>query len=237
MVSVNIINFDFGLSAGGVGNVIPAFRQWWWQSRHRSEYVRFSISALVRIQVGSEYLLVRGHRFADRYQPVGGVLKRLPDSAGDIAALKPLPDNMFTEDDENRDDLRLRIHGKHLRRFLKWYASGRGRETGPWREFHEELVAPGILGHRDFPHALFQHVGQHSPGIQPGEHGQGLECRIAEIYSLHPSREQHAALVELKQHKEDERFAWVDDAAIRSRGVSGKEQPLANIAETAQWIL
>ena len=44
----------------------------------KNEDVRFSISYLIRIKIPgtSKFLLVRGHRIKDQFQPVGGVYKK-----------------------------------------------------------------------------------------------------------------------------------------------------------------
>ena len=44
----------------------------------RDKDIRISISYLFRIKVKGKYLLVRGDRIKNQFQPVGGVYKRLP---------------------------------------------------------------------------------------------------------------------------------------------------------------
>ena len=45
------------------------------QIRYREKNIRLSFSYLFRIEVDGKYLLVRGHRMNNQFQPIGGVYK------------------------------------------------------------------------------------------------------------------------------------------------------------------
>ncbi|WP_339896338.1 hypothetical protein [uncultured Algibacter sp.] len=111
-----------------------------------NKIVYVSLSYLIRIKVaGTEkYFLVKGNKI-NQYQPVGGVYKLVGNK--DIykeweASVKP--------DSKNPRDLRFFIKAKYLPDVLKWFKSGKDREVGVWREFHEELIDNGILTSGNF---------------------------------------------------------------------------------------
>jgi hypothetical protein len=193
---------------------------------------------MVRIQVDDRYLLVKNRHFG-KYQPVGGVLKRLPHSEHVLRDLGIREDNMFKSDEINRGDLRVQVPSTSVVPFLNWYASAHGRELGPWREFYEELIRPGILSAAIFPYGHFQHIRRHNTGIERARHandGARYECRIAEIFDLVPTDEQRTALLQLVQ-THDDRVKWATAEDITTYGVVAKQQPAAIIAETASWVL
>src|SRR5690349_6727875 len=57
----------------------------WQVLRHPKSPIRVSISYLFRIRVSGRYLLIRGTRFPDQFQPIGGVYKLFPSG---VARLK-----------------------------------------------------------------------------------------------------------------------------------------------------
>ena len=213
-------------------------REVFWAWRHKHELVRYSISALLRIKIDDKYLLVKNRHWG-KYQPVGGVLKRFPHSEHTLCKLGIRDDNMFSQDEINRGDLRIQLPASNITKFLDWYASGIGRELEPWREFYEELVRPGLLQSATFPFVQSQHIRRHNTGIYRAPHlnnGARYECRIAEIFELLPNEGQKKALVALSQQKDD-RILWATAEQIDTLGVIPKVQPEANITDTAQWIL
>lgn len=238
MLDVNINLFPVSIEGRDFPGMARRIREILWALMHRHDLVRYSISAMVRIRVDDKYLLVRNQRFP-KYQPVGGVLKRLPHSEHTMSQLGVREDNMFKPDDTNRNDLRVQVPARSISRFLDWYASGHGRELDPWREFHEELIKPGILPPNLFPYAHFQHLDRHNTGIEKARHsntGARYECRIAEIFELVPTEAQRDALGRLLELK-DSRFKWATAEEIETFGVIAKQQPEASIAETALWII
>jgi hypothetical protein len=201
----------------------------------RHELIRVSISALVRIRVYSKHLLVRGLRI-DQYQPVGGVLKRLPSSLSLLAELGVCDDEKIPIDADSENDLRVMVPRSALIPFLEWYDTGKGREISPWREFYDELIAPGILPADRFPYIYYDYVKRNVTGIQYSEYFQCDELLIAEIYELIPTRDQLEALKAL-QSKSDEKYIWTTESLIRSRGVDPPKNFTAYISNHAVWIL
>lgn len=202
----------------------------------RDEMIRVSISALVRIRVYDKYLLVKGLRIRAQYQPVGGVLKRLPSSFPLLSELGVREDEKMPVDEDTLNDLRVRVPSNALVAFLEWYDTGRGREISPWREFYDELIKPGILPADRFPYILYDYVKRHVAGIQFSDFFQCDELLIAEIYELIPTNDQLEALKALRPET-NEQVIWATESLIKSRGVNPPENFTANISNNAAWIL
>lgn len=201
---------------------------------HQGELIRFSISALVRIEIDGEHLLVKGNHIKHQYQPVGGVLKRFPGSNDVLSGLGVKDDDKMPINDDTRHDLRVRVPAENVSAFVSWYLEGKGRESSPWREFHEELIETGILNSQDFPYINYQHVRTHVEDAHFTEFFQCYEVLIAEIYEFIPTDSQRDRLKEVKQNKRA--FIWADEQLIRTRGVT-KERQDRMIAKTAEWLL
>jgi hypothetical protein len=198
--------------------------------------VRLSVSYLYRIKIDDKYLLVRGHRIRNQYQPVGGVYKKLPDSDGFFNSINALDDNLFKIDPSSKGDLRLRIKGRHVFEFMRWFDSAKGRETDVWREFYEELVVPKIVNLEDFGYVFTRHIKRHVTPIYYSPYVQMRERIVAEVYELIPSTLQEKALRALLGI-ENQAYKWVTEDVIKRRGVVPKESFEGNVAETAEWIL
>jgi len=203
--------------------------------RFFKDEVRISVSYLYRIKIKGLYFLIRGHRIPNQYQPVGGVIKRFPDGTQDISSLGTLNDGLFPVDDTSLDDLRIRISGKNMLRFMRWYKSGKGRETDPWREFYEEVVGPGIVPREQFGYVFTRHVRRHVTAVRFSKPSGCYERLIAEIYELIPNDEQFDVLSRL-QHERSREYIWATEDAIRREGV-GPTKPHVPIAPTAEWTL
>lgn len=201
------------------------------------EQIRVSISGLFRIYVDGKYLLVKGNRIKDQFQPVGGVFKRLPKSTHHLAELGVLDDDKVLIDDESRDDLRIRVPFEVLPKFLEWYRKGSGREITPEREFREELLETNILPRENFKYIYYEHFKTHVSGIKRSEHYKCNEVLIAEIYDLSATFEQSHDLRELIKRENDE-YIWVEESLIQTKGYDEKtKSDVARISETASWIL
>ncbi len=99
--------------------------------------------------------MIRGGRFPTQFQPVGGVFKVAATGRGKLVELGAA-DDLIPLDTASADDLRIRLEGCRLVSFLKWFESGQGRETSPWREFQEELVASGLVPAHLFPNIFHE---------------------------------------------------------------------------------
>lgn len=202
-----------------------------WRSR-----VRISVSYLYRIRVENDYMLIKGKRF-EQLQPVGGVYKFHPSSFGLRNDLDVRDDDLLRPDAISDQDLRIRIPGKNLLAFIKWFEKGSGRETDGWREFYEELIAPGILPENVFRTIRHDRIRRHYEPMRLSEHAQLQEILIADIFELLPTPEQMEALKELRTNGHAE-ICWATESQIQRRGaVQESPSQLTTIARTASWTL
>lgn len=125
--------------------------------------IRLTIAYLFRIEINGKYLLVKSKRIENTYQPVGGVYKYYnPEAKKELDCMGAVTDNNIENDDVSECDLRLTLLSrKKIGAFLKWFFRGENREPDPWREFYEELIAPGILPSSEFGYIHYELVGQH----------------------------------------------------------------------------
>jgi len=124
--------------------------------------IRLTIAYLYRIEMNGKYLLVKSNRIANTYQPVGGVYKYFnPEAKQELDGMGAITDNKIDNDEVSECDLRLNLlNRKKIGSFLKWFFKGEKRESDPWREFYEELVATGILPAKHFGYIHYELVGQ-----------------------------------------------------------------------------
>jgi hypothetical protein len=201
----------------------------------RDELVRVSVSHLIRIRIDGKTLLVRGHRIASQFQPVGGVYKYFPSAIAIMQELGIRDDGSMPIDDTSKHDLRLRVPARNLVKFRAWFESERSREIGPWREFYEEMLEPGLLPQEAFPHARFEFLKRHAEPIAFSIHFNCMEWLVADIFDLCPTAEQERALRDLLTSTRSD-ILWADDQMIRSRGVVPPARMIADIARTAEWM-
>lgn len=204
--------------------------------RYFNQPVRLSVSYLFRIKIDDQYLLIRGKRITNRYQPVGGVIKRYPESTEFFVKIGAQDDNMYPIDQSSRNDLRIRIRGIRMFSFMQWFDARKGRETDAWREFYEELVAPGILSRDTFGYIASRYVRRHVSPIKYSSHAQMKERFVAEIYELLPSQQQELEL-RLLMNEDSNNYLWANEDLIRRRGVVPKQKFKRNISPTAEWTL
>jgi hypothetical protein len=202
--------------------------------KYKKENIRVSISYLYRIKVDGMYLLVKGNRMTDQYQPVGGVYKKYDTSNKYLDELNIKDDNGFSMDKDNKDDLRLRVPSKNLYKFLKWFDNRQDRELDPIREFHEELVNEGILSKDTFQYFSYRFIRPIRDHIKWSEHFQCNEMLISRIYELLPTSDQ---LVELQKLlcTESIYYKWFTCAEIDCLGHTLNSE--YRIAPTAKWTL
>ena len=204
--------------------------------RFRKILIRLSVSYLFRIQLDDKYLLIRSDRFPQQFIPVGGVYKRLPQSHTFFAGIKARSDDKIILDSVSRNDLRIRLFGLYIPKFINWFSRGKGRELSPWREFYEELVEPGILSKKVFPYIFYNHVRTHVNGIKYSEHFECYELLIADIFELVPTKDQEKEL-RILMDKIDDRYIWVDASTIQTLGVIPQKSRKYIISNHSPWIL
>lgn len=177
---------------------------------NRNRPLRISMAYLYKIECNGKYLLVKNTRFSTtKYQPVGGVYKYYnPESKEFLENLSAKVDDMIENDDQSEHDLRLQMKcQKNLIQVLRWFKTGQGRETSPWREFQEELIATEILDPNVFPYV---HTSLRASHIEYGYdlHDQKDSFKYADIYSVRLNADQMDNL-KSTHALSDERFIWV----------------------------
>jgi len=208
----------------------------WYAVRTWRGRVRISASYIYRIKVDNEYLLVKGTRF-NQFQPVGGVYKSHPSSAGHRCKLGVLDDNLLLPDDVSEGDLRVRVPGKHLLSFVRWFEQAQGRETDGYREFNEELLATGLLPQDLFRTIEYDRLGRHYEPMRYSPWAESQELLIADILELLPTPSQMAALRQLKEQGSPQ-VLWASETQIRRLGATeGSVNQTTHIAQTATWTI
>jgi hypothetical protein len=172
---VNMQTELYGIVVGGFGVLFielldylfreRAFLKLYWDcwKPWTEKEIRLTIAYLYRIEVNGKYLLVKSNRIANTYQPVGGVYKYYnPEAKQELDCMGAITDNKIDNDDVSECDLRLNLLNRNkIGTFLKWFFKEQKRESDPWREFYEELIATGILSAKEFGYIHYELVGQH----------------------------------------------------------------------------
>ncbi len=178
--------------------------------------IRVSFAYLFRIEVDGTYFLIRGTK-RKNFQPVGGVYQKYE---GSKAVLR----DIFEENDEmkkgNENDLRGKVVGKDLKKFIKWFNSRQDREITCYREFNEELIKSNILDKDTFNEIHYCYLGTHKTNIFISEY-YGKEFLLAEIFELQLDDEKKKKFRELKDKYEKAKdnshldYAFVSEEEIR----------------------
>lgn len=180
--------------------------------------VRISFAYLYRIKVGNKYLLVKNERGTEKYQPVRGVYKLAGNEKIELKnRYQVKDDDKISIDESSRDDYRLRIENKYLRKFMKRFDRGANRERidNLSREFKEELIDKSIV---NWNCISYRYCGRHITELHWGEHFQCYELLLADVVELIPTLEQEKDLSKLiERNAESYRFATADE--ISSLGV------------------
>lgn len=165
----------------------------------RNEDVRFSISYLIRIKIPgtSKFLLVRGNRIKEQFQPVGGVYQKY-GGFSDFYDWGYKEDTKIGVDHISKKDLRFFVKGKHTVGVIKWFEKCKDREVGFEREFREELLNTRILDKEVFENVEFSKIRKVMKLFSYSDFHQCREVMIYDIVELNPnSLEQEKALREL----------------------------------------
>lgn len=202
----------------------------------RKADIRISASYLIRIQDRDKFLLIRGSRYPDQFQPLGGVYKFNPSALEQFKKWELQTDTFVPVDDRSVDDLRVRIKGRHLVSFLRWFESGRNREVGAFREYFEELAGPYDLQHEQLQNIRFDLRKRHINKIRYSDYAQSKELLIADIFDLVCDQSQ---LERVKQVSEENpaQFRWVSREQITRLESKPGEDDQFKIAVTASWTL
>ena len=174
--------------------------------------IRISFAYLYRIKIGNEYLLVQNTRNTGKYQPVGGVYKIHGSEKQELKnRFHVMDDDKITIDESSRDDYRLRMENRYLRKFIKRFngnEASRERIDNVGREFREELIESGIL---NWDKISYRYCGRHMTELRFEEHFQDYEILLADIVELLPTPEQEEDLKSLMAQESNKyRFATAE---------------------------
>lgn len=232
IICFEIKNWPVGSSIAGIvlGFSLPALWHFiqdlsdtadWKESQRRNkrggfirddDIIRISFAYLYRIKVGDKYLLVQNTRNTGKYQPVGGVYKLQGQEKVFLKnQFHVIDDNKIPIDESSRDDYRLRMENKYLRKFVKRFDSRyaeRERIENVSREFKEELIDTGIL---NWDKISYRFCGRHMTELKFGDHFQIYELLLADVVELLPTPEQDYDLKNLMAISSDKyRFATAE---------------------------
>lgn len=181
--------------------------------------IRISFAYLYRIKADGKYLLVLNGRGTGKYQPVGGVYKMHDKEKKQLGKIfHVMDDNKIPIDESSRDDYRLRLKNKYLRKFIKRFDKNSDRETvdNLGREFKEELVDNGIVNWKQIQ---YRYCGRHITDLHYDVHFQDFELLLFDVVELLPTEEQQ---IELRQLMDDDScdYRFASEEEIRSLGVN-----------------
>lgn len=190
--------------------------------------VRISFAYLFRIKVGDRYLLVKNNRGTEKYQPVGGVYQFKRGEKDELKKLfSVIDDNKIPIDKSSRNDYRLRMANKHLRKFVKRFDGEARREQidNLGREFKEELIETGIV---NWTKIKYRVCGRHITELQFGEHFQIYELLLADVVELIPTVEQENDLRKLMCTPSDA-YYFTTEEEIKSLGIDTATKKLKEV--------
>lgn len=235
----------FTISSGIFGIVISSiyeyvdthnqgFKTWFaTQVKFREENIRLSFSYLFRIEVNGKYLLVRGHRMNNQYQPIGGVYKVYDEGKSFLNQIHAVSDTSMGNFDET-DDLRMQIKGKYYFKFWDWFESMKDREYDPRREFEEELIDTGILPAKPFRKLKYRKVCAHNVGLTYSQPLQIHEVVYADIFEIKLTDYQKQIIqTAIEQHPTQICLATIDEILCRRYG----DSLTMNLGNNTPWII
>lgn len=211
--------------------------------KYKDKEIRFSISGLYKIQIPNtnKYLLVSNRRIAGQLQPVGGVYKRFGDD-GLFNKWGYKPDtrkNGLDVDEKSDSDLRFMVNGKSVIDVLKWYESGKERETEPRREFIEELIDTEILNSKTFQNINQKHIRRYSKNLIWSHFFGCYEILIYDIFELLPNEAQKKSLIDLSKQGNDlsKGYAIVSCDDIEQLRFLENDKQIARIGQHTKLII
>ena len=198
--------------------------------------IRISFAYLYRIKIDNKYFLIKNKRGTGKYQPVGGVYKMRENERIELNNLFHIvDDNKVPIDESSRDDYRLQMPCRYLRKFVQRFDSKeaqRERIDNVSREFREELG--DVISCNKIQ---YRYCGRHMTELKYEDHFQCYELLLADIVELIPTTEQREDFERLKSHKSGlYHFATAED--IKRLGiVPGTEMFEERIADHSIKIL
>jgi hypothetical protein len=248
MIGGWIVAFVIGVFACDVSRWLHeseyASTGWWdWfrlKTVYRNTDVRLSVSALVRIKIGDNHLLVKSSRIEGQYQPVGGLFKFFEPARQHLNEFRTKYRTGYGYDQENDRDLRIHVPGRNVPSFVAWFLTGRDRELTPWREFYEELVETGILPADSFAWVNFGLVRTRFDRLHRSKHfGNVPELLIAQVFVPEFTTEQWQIIKHLNDTlREGDQYAFVQEDHIQTGGhAPSAHRHTVRVGDHTAWIL
>lgn len=233
------------ISSGILGSVISAIYEFvdthdqgiatWFKTQilYRNKNLRLSFAYLFRIEVDGKFLLVRGRRMNNQYQPVGGVYKVYDEGRSFLNQIRAVSDTEMGNSDET-DDLRLQVKGKDYYKFWDWFESMKDREYDPRREFEEELIDTGFLPADGFQKLRYRKVWTHNVGVTYSQPLCIHEVVYADIFEVKMLESQKQMIRDAVQEYPDKIcLASPDEMRCRRYGDSVQ----MNLGNNTPWLL
>lgn len=205
---------------------------WFSHIRYYNKDIRLSFSYLYRIQVDGKYLLVRGNRLKNQYQPVGGVYKYYDEAKPALENFNYTPD-ICMKNDRETDDLRIQIQGKYLLKFINWFLSMDNREYDPSREFNEELIETKLLPMDEFKKINYRKILVHNRGVTYSKYNKCNEFIYADIFELKLTEKQKQVIREAVENN-PESLCLASKQELINMCHGGIEK---NIGNHAKWLI
>ena len=203
----------------------------------KDSIVRISFAYLFRIKVGNKYLLVKNERNTGKYQPVGGVYKFTENEKMELKnKFHVIDDDRIPIDKSSKDDYRLQLENRYLKKFIKRFDKKANRESidNLSREFIEELIDKEIVNWNQINYRV---CGRHITNLEFSQHFQIYEILLADIVELLPTKDQEIDLKKLAENSSD-LYKFADAYEINSLGVDPKNKKLQeSIATHTKKIL
>lgn len=163
----------------------------------RRKRLRISISALLRVEGGGQYVLIRSVRNPAEFGPIGGVFKHFDTAQKQLNRLEFEPQRKADGTPMGRD-LRGYIPPPMLSRLRRWFLKGVEREAGVEclsREIREELGRIELSAvTRGLNKVEFQRVWMVETGPEPVEGRDYYQYRLHEVFEPIPGNAQASAL-------------------------------------------
>ena len=200
--------------------------------KYYNKNIRLSISYLYSIELDGKYLLVKGNRIDNQFQPVGGVYKFYDEAKPELEKFKYTLDTCMNNNDDP-NDLRIRIKGRYLLKFMQWFQSMNDREYDPRRELEEELITTGLIPESFLKGIKYRKKYTHNNGIKFSTHLQCDEFLYSDIFELKLNDEQKQLIKEsVSAHPNELCLALTEE--IKRQCYDGINE---NIGNNAIWLL
>lgn len=198
--------------------------------------LRLSFAYLYRIEHKGKFLLIKGNRIKNQFQPVGGVYK-YEEGARDFLHRINYEDDRTSYNGDLENDLRIFITGYKLIEFLFWFNLGDNRETNFRREFKEELIETNILNYDNLDTLELKKMKSHYSFIHKSPHFNCFELLFADIIRPKFDSKGKESIVDLFD-KGNSKIKWVTEDQIKHLGYdksTGESE--IKISKNSKWLL